>query len=155
MALCNEQLRPKKSLSFAEKIQVIELRQTFNTSMQKLANQFQCSTSQIKTILEERDCYFKKQSKNIVPSIVSSPTPQLVTTCEDLRLATCATQTASTSTHQPSLSASTKTKTTMAKSNIQLRRTYNRLSLAEKIQIIQSQQKFSSNVAQLAVQFLM
>ena len=79
MALGNEQRRPKKALSFAEKIQVIELRKTFNTSMEKLTNQFQCGISQIKTTLEERERYFKKQSKSIVPSIVSSSTPQLVT----------------------------------------------------------------------------
>jgi hypothetical protein len=76
-----------------------------------------------------------------------------VTTCEDLRLATCATQTASTSTHQPSLSASTKT-TTKDKRNIQQGRyTINRLSLAKKIQIIESHQKFSTSVRQLAIQF--
>ena len=59
----------------------------------------------------------------------------------------------STSTNQPSLNASTKTTTTKAKNNIILRRTYNKLSLAEKIQIIESHQKFSTNVKKLAGQF--
>jgi hypothetical protein len=61
-------------------------------------------------------------------------------------LATCATPTVSTSTNQPSLSASTKTTTTTAKNNIILR-------LLRKIQIIESHQKFSTNVKKLAGQF--
>nr|CAH0098218.1 unnamed protein product [Daphnia galeata] len=103
----------------------------------------------------------KIQLKTIVrPLTVASPTVQLATTCDESRLATCdesrlascATPTASTFIHQSS--------TTTAKSNFQLRcannslsledkikkqKTINPLTLAEKIQVIESRKTLNTN----------
>lgn len=47
-------------LTLAEKIQVIESRKTLNTSIQKLASQFDCSSKQISLILLHQDEYLKE-----------------------------------------------------------------------------------------------
>jgi hypothetical protein len=151
----DEQLLKRKKLSFAEIIQVIESRKTNNSTIQNLADQFKCSTFQIKTILSQREYYLKKQLKTIVrPLTVASPTVQLATTCDESllvtcdesrlatcdesRIVTCATPTTSTFIHQSS--------TTTAKSNFQLRRASISLSLEDKIQIILSRN--SNNTVQ-------
>jgi transposase-like protein len=51
----DEKLLKRKKLSYAEKIQVIELRKTNNTTIRNLADQFKCSTGQIQTILAQRE----------------------------------------------------------------------------------------------------